>query len=235
MSKNVNDVVEENPNVISEIVSVMPELSDINRASTSDRFRYSYETSAKKLLSRVEVTAAQVKNTNICKTIATTILGGMTFLGTGTALAINLASDIHALNQDGTIYSYYAVKKRIKTNVVTGKRFVVGDRCPISNRRLVESKVDMNNNHSISGKILHIPSRDDEYHTLKLIEKYKKKITPHIYDFKLYEDYLCKNYNYRVATDIATPKIKSVLKFLKTTWKQLTSINLVKFNLFYMK
>ena len=107
--------------------AVVEDIDEMDPVSTSDRFRYEYETSELRLMSTAKISAEEAKNMDYCKTIALTVISVATPIGTGTAFAIGMASSIYGMNQAGTIKSYRSVKKKIKINKVTGNRSVVGE------------------------------------------------------------------------------------------------------------
>ncbi len=113
--------------VVETATTIIEEIDEMNPVSSSDRFRYEYETSKPILMSTAKISAKEAKSMDICKTIALSVIGVATPIGAGTAFAIGMASSIYGMNQAGTIESYRSVKKKIKINKVTGNRSVVGE------------------------------------------------------------------------------------------------------------
>lgn len=93
-------------------------------ASSNDRFRYEYDTTPMTLASKTNITKQQATNQAIAKSVAWTIIGSISWIGTVAALANSIGDAIYGMNQAGTMYAYSSVRTKYKINVITGNRTV---------------------------------------------------------------------------------------------------------------
>lgn len=93
----------------------------------NNRFRYHYETTDKRLMSTAKITEDDIKSLEKVKDIAYAALGAGGLLGVGTAISIEVADAVYGAKKPGKIEYWRSTKKKIKTNVVTGNKSVVGE------------------------------------------------------------------------------------------------------------
>lgn len=113
--------------IISTTTSAFAMPEGIEPNSSSDRFRYEYETTPLTLTNSYTITAEQAASAQKAKDRAYDILetfGGS--LGAVTSLTIQLGDAIYDMNGPGTMKVYNSYKTQYKVNLVTGNRSVVG-------------------------------------------------------------------------------------------------------------
>lgn len=112
--------------VISTGTSAFAATEEIAPNSSSDRFRYEYETTPLTLTNTYTITAEQAASTENAKTTAENILNRLGLLGKITSGVIEIGDAIYDMNGPGTMKVYNSYKTQYKVNLVTGNRSVVG-------------------------------------------------------------------------------------------------------------